>query len=111
MDANSHAITNVYDLRGSLLSTQDGLGAFTSFAYDPVGNTILRTDARNWPTTYTLDALNRTVGTLYLNGTRVTNTFDAAGQQSTMQDLTGITGYTYDLAGRQLESPTRPARP
>ena len=81
---------------------QDGLGAFTSFAYDAVGNTILRTDARNWPATYTLDALNRTVGTLYLAGTRVTNTFDAAGQQTNMQDVTGITGYTYDLAGRQL---------
>ena len=102
IDANSHAISNAYDLRGSVLSTQDSLGAFTSFAYDAVGNTILRTDARNWPSTYTLDALNRTVGTLYLNATRVTNTFDAAGQQSTMQDLTGITGYTYDLAGRQI---------
>jgi RHS repeat-associated protein len=71
-------------------------------AYDPVGNTILRTDARNWPATYTMDALNRTVGTLYLAGTRVTNTFDAAGQQLTMQDVTGITGYAYDLAGRQV---------
>jgi YD repeat-containing protein len=37
-----------------------------------------------------------------VNATRVTNTFDAAGQQLTMQDLTGVTNYSYDLAGRQI---------
>ena len=61
----------------------------------------MRTDSRNWPTTYTLDVLNRTVGQLYLDGTRATNTFDPAGQQLTQQDWLGIRTMGYDLNGRQ----------
>jgi len=67
-----------------------------------VGNTVLRTDARNFATSYTLDALNRTVGQLYPNGTMVTNTFDAAGQQITQQDSTGIRSFSWDQDGRQI---------
>ena len=50
-----------------MYASQDPLSAFTSYQFDSVGNLILRTDARNWPTTYTMDALNRTVGTFYIN--------------------------------------------
>ena len=67
-----------------------------------MGNTVLRTDARNRVTSYTLDALNRTVGTLYVDSTRVTSTFDAAGQPITSQDVTGITSFAFDLDGRQI---------
>lgn len=30
---------------------------FTSYSQDPNGNTVQRVDGRNWPTTYTIDAL------------------------------------------------------
>ncbi len=73
--------------------------AFTSWAYDAVGNATLRTDARSRLTTYTLDSLNRITGQLYIDETRVTNTFDAAEQQLTMQDVSGITNYSYDRQG------------
>ena len=57
---------------------------------------------------HTVDALNRTAHTLYIDATRVTNTWDSAGQQLTMQDVTGVTGYVYDLDGRQIavQNPT-----
>ena len=41
------------------------------------------------------------MGQLYIDGTRVTNTFDAAGQQLTQQDLLGIRSFGYDLDGRK----------
>ncbi len=55
VDANSHRTTSLFNGRGDLLSSQDALAAFTSWQYDGVGNATLRTDARNRPTTYTLD--------------------------------------------------------
>ena len=117
VDANGGRLTSLYDLRGIVYATQDQLGAFTSFSHDAVGNTILRVDARNWPTTYTNDALNRPAQTVYINGTRVTNTSfaltpssrraaqrtrNAAGEQITSQDVTGTTSMGYDLNGRNV---------
>src|ERR1019366_8757853 len=80
----------------------------TSFTRDANGNTILRVDARNWPTSYTADPLNRISGQVYIDGTRVTNTWDSAGQQLTSQDSTGITVYVWDLDGRKTatQNPT-----
>src|SRR5262249_54450551 len=49
----------------------------------------------------TLDALDRTTGALYTDGTRVTYTFDAAGRLLTMQDVTGVASYGYDALARQ----------
>ena len=100
--ANGGITSSLFDQRGLMLASQDPLSAFTSYQFDAVGNTILRTDARNRVTSYTLDALNRTVGTLYVDSTRVTNTFDAAGQPITAQDVTGITSFAFDLDGRQI---------
>lgn len=102
LDANRGRTSSLFDGRGIQYASQDPLGAFTSFQFDPVGNTILRTDARNWPTTYLIDALNRTIGQIYIDSTRVTNTFDAAGQQITSQDVTDITTYTWDLDSRKI---------
>lgn len=100
--ANGGISTSLFDQRGLVTANQDPLGAYTTYQFDAVGNAILRTDARNLVTSYTVDALNRTVGTLYVDSTRVTNTFDAAGQQTTEQDVTGTTSYSYDRDGRQV---------
>jgi RHS repeat-associated protein len=104
VDANGGRSSTTYDPRGLVLSTQDQLGALTSFSQDPNGNTILRVDARNWPATYTIDALNRTVQTQYIDSIRVTNSFDAAGQQIVSADVTGITSYVWDLEGRKVNT-------
>ena len=102
VDANGGRLTSLYDLRGIVYATQDQLGAFTSFSHDAVGNTTLRVDARNWATTYTNDPLNRPAQTVYIDGTRVTNTWNGAGEQTTSQDVTGVTSMGYDLNGRNV---------
>jgi YD repeat-containing protein len=99
LDANCHRTSSLYSGRGDLLATPDALGAFTSGQYDALGNASLRVDARNQRTTDTVDALNRTVGQLCFGGTRVTNSFAGAGQQTTQQDLLGVR--SFGLAGRQ----------
>ena len=108
VDANGGRSTSVFDIRGNVIAEQDQLGAFTSYAFDPGNNTILKVDARNWPTTYTIDAMSRTAQTLYIDSTRVTNTWDSAGQQLTCQDVTGITSLIWDLDGRKTatQNPT-----
>jgi uncharacterized protein RhaS with RHS repeats len=69
---------------------------------------ILKVDARNWPTSYTVDALNRTTQKLYMDGTRVTSTWDSAGQQTVVADYTGITSTVWDLDSRKTatQNPT-----
>ena len=74
INANSHITTTVYDARSSVLAVQDPLGKFVSYSYDPAKNPILRIDSRNWPTTYSFDALNRKSGYIYNNGQRATFT-------------------------------------
>ena len=68
----------------------------------------MRVDARNWPTSYTLDALNRTSGQVYIDGTRVTNTWDSAGQQLTSADSTGLYSFIWDNDSRKIatQNPT-----
>ena len=53
-----------------------------------------------WPTTYTVDALNRAAQTQYIDNTRVTNSWDPAGQPFVNADITGIYSYVWDLDGR-----------
>src|SRR5262249_24988749 len=43
----------------------------------------------------------RIAGQVYIDGTRATNTWDAAGQQLTQQDLLGVRSFGYDLDGRK----------
>ena len=103
VDANGHRTSSLYDLRGSLLATQDAMGFLTSYQYDATGNKVQRTDARNLVTNYAIDPLNRKSGTRYADDTRVTNTWDAAGQPLTTQDVSGIYSYSHDLDGRQTQ--------
>src|ERR1700722_1880905 len=56
----------------------------------------------SWPTSYTVDALNRTANKIFIDGTRVTSTWDSASQQITSQDVTGITSYVWDLDSRKI---------
>ena len=56
------------DPRGNKSVEMDQLGARTSFTYDGNSNTILKVDARSWPITYTIDALNRTAMSAYADG-------------------------------------------
>ncbi|MCX6362496.1 MAG: hypothetical protein NT029_22105 [Armatimonadetes bacterium] len=93
---------NLYDPRGMAYASQDQLGVWTTLQFDATGNLTTRTDGRGWVTSFTVDALNREVGRLCRDGTRVTNSFDAAGRQVAMGDSTGMTTYTLEAAGRQV---------
>ena len=108
VDANDGRRSISYSNRGYVFAEQDQLGFLTSYTQDGNGNTTQRIDARNWPTTYTVDALNRTIQTHYIDGGRVTNSFDAAGQQIISADGTGITTYVWDLNSRRIatQNPT-----
>ncbi len=108
MDANNGRSTVAFDVRGFVSAEQDQLSALTSFTHDANRNLILRVDARNWPTSYTIDALNRTPQTLYVDGTRVTNSWDPAGQQIVSADSTGITSMVWDQNSRKIatQNPT-----
>ena len=44
--ANGGISTSLFDKRGMMVASQDPLSAFTSYQFDAVGNTILRTDAQ-----------------------------------------------------------------
>ena len=96
INAHSHITTTVYDARSSVLAVQDPLGKFVSYTYDPAMNKILRIDSRNWPTTYSFDALNRQSGYIYNSGQRATFTYNHLSLQTGMADWTGLTTMTYD---------------
>ena len=108
VDANSGRSTVGWDVRGLKSYEQDQLGVRISFTHDANENLILRVDARNWPTTYTIDELNRTPQTQYMDGTRVTNSWDRAGQQIVSADSTGITSMVWDQNSRKIatQNPT-----
>ena len=108
VDANNGRSSTVFDVRGLVSVEIDQLNARTSFSHDNNRNTTLRVDARNWPTSYTIDQLNRTAQTQYIDNTRVTNSWDAAGQQIVSADSTGITSYVWDLDSRKTatQNPT-----
>ena len=103
LDGNSHASTSVYDQRGKLIAEQDPLGVFTTYQYDPVGNRVVRVDGRNMLSTFTFDPLNREVGRFYNDSTQATFIYDAASQRLGMQDVSGISSFTYDNLGRITE--------
>jgi YD repeat-containing protein len=58
-------------------------------------------------TTYAFDPLDRVVGRLYPDGSRVTFAFDEVGNRTKMQDRSGLYTYTYDPLG-QLDSLVNP---
>ena len=59
--------------------TNDGNGWSMAYSYDPNGNLVSKTDARNITTTYGYDALNRNTTVSYSDSTpSITHTYDTA---------------------------------
>jgi RHS repeat-associated protein len=133
-DSVNGAVTLAYDNfdRVTQVSTPKGSVAYTyyanglrksmnaasqppvTYAYDP-GNRLTRIEQAAGPAnnnqvqaiSFTYDAADRLVQTVYPNGVTRTNTYDAAGQITLIEykkangSLLGDLGYTYDAAGRR----------
>ena len=72
------------------------------FSYDLAGNMILDTNFNGVIITNQYDALNRLTNQISINGYRVGYTYMPTGQRATMNDLSGLTSYSYDNRDRLL---------
>ena len=112
-DANDH-LTSVTDPRGLQTAySWDGLDdqlqlaspdtGITSRTFDAAGNVASSTDARGNTTTYSYDALNRRTAAAFADGTSAIWQYDqgayAIGRLSMITDVSGSTGYSYDING------------
>ena len=112
----SYQTTSSYDSAGELVSTTAPAtaaapsGATTTSTYDPVGNTLTRTDPNGITTTWTYTPLNATASASYSGSSAhsVTYAYDAHGSKTSMSDATGTSSYLYDPFG-ELTSTTNGA--
>jgi len=116
VSANGNTTTYGYDHLGR--TTVMTLPAVTLFnntttqpvettGYDPDGNAVRQTDANGHTTTSSYDPLGRLVAeTNPVSGTTLMTY--TADELTAQQDPQGnVTGYGYDAAGRQVQTPTR----
>ena len=74
----------------------------TTYAYDPMGNRTVMTNARGYTTTYTYDALNRMSQMQDARGKATLTAYDAVGNRTVLTDANGaVTLYAYDNLNRQ----------
>ena len=109
-DGNLHATSYSYDTAGNLttLTPPSPLGAVTR-TYDTSGRVATMTDGKGQKSTYTYDGDDRISQVLlggattctYTAGTCVTFGYDNNGNRTSMHDVTGTTGYGYDVMNRQ----------
>ena len=110
-DPNSHRTTFVYDNANRLVQSIDPLNHRTTYGYNAASLIVKRIDSNGIPTTYSYDNANRLTARRYPTTTyNVTFTYDAASQETRMQDSTGRTTQIYDADGRVLSiiSPISP---
>ena len=108
-DAKGLATTYTYNGFNELLTQASPDTGATAFTYDAAGNMLTKTDARGVVATYTYDGLNRVITIVYAAyqtdpAETVTYIYDSCingkGRLCAITDKTGITTYSYDLAGR-----------
>jgi len=102
-DALNHTTTYGYDSRDRETTITDALNNVTTMTYDSASDTLTTTNPRGYTTSYSYDAMGRTL-TEQLPGTTTatyTYTYDAAGNQTVVQDPLGnLTTTTYDKLNR-----------
>jgi len=100
-----------YDGAGRVLTSTDGDGYVTRYAYDAFGELISQTRTvtagTTDVTTFAYDARGERIAATEAAGTslarQTTETFDAFGRVATATDAMGhVTSYTYDRLGRQI---------
>jgi YD repeat-containing protein len=74
----------------------------TTYAYDPLGNRTVMTNARGYATTYEYDALNRLSRLQDARGKITEYAYDVVGNRTVLTDANGeVTLYAYDALNRQ----------
>ena len=71
-----------------------------TYSYLSTGPSATKQQPNGDVISYTYDALDRLVTTVYADSTRVTLAYDAVGRTTTMADSTGTATYVYDAANR-----------
>lgn len=103
-DANGNVTSYSYDSVGNLtkITYPSPLGA-VNMTYDALSRMVTRTDGKNQKTTYVYDALDRLTQITYSDNSTITYTFDNDGNNTQLQDNTGMTTFTYDTMNRQTK--------
>jgi YD repeat-containing protein len=105
--------TAVYDAVNRLVAETNGIGVQTAYAYDALGNLVVRTDAANTAdargTSYSYDAANRRIGEVDALGTATRHAYDAADRlvftvRGDGQPEARSTSYGYDAANRLVDT-------
>jgi len=104
-DALNHTTTFGYDSRDRETTTTDALNNVTTMTYDSASDMLTTTNARGYTTSYSYDAMGRTLTEQLPGATTATYTYtyDAAGNQTVVQDPLGnLTTTTYDKLNRAI---------
>lgn len=88
-----------YDRAGRTTRLRRG-GLAASFAYDPAGNRVGRTDFAGATTAYAYDAAGRLTLVSYPDGTASRYDYDALSRLTAATNEAGTVSFTYDAAGR-----------
>jgi RHS repeat-associated protein/uncharacterized repeat protein (TIGR01451 family) len=100
-----------YDDVGNPISTADGLGHLTQFAFDLLDRNISITDADNGVTTFQLDADRRLLAVTDASQNKTSYTYDVLGRETSETDPMGhILLYSYDAVGNQIAEVDRDGR-
>lgn len=92
VDANTHTLTNTYDLLNRLVSTTDAPSHQTQYTYDAASDRVKTLDANGKTITTTFDLLNRPVAITYpAPDAAVSFAYDLIGRQTVMTDSQGST--------------------
>lgn len=92
-----------YDSLNRVIKRTDPLSGLTQFAYDPNGNLLTVTDARNNSLSYTYDNMDRTQSRTDAMLKQTTYLYDNNGNLRQVTDRKGqVTSYTYDALNRMV---------
>lgn len=98
-DAVGQRYEFAYDRAGRPAATRRA-GLSETYAYDPAGNRVRRTDYDGAVTSYSYDALSRLNGVSYPDGTSASYAYDALSRLTAATNEAGTVSLSYDPLGR-----------
>jgi RHS repeat-associated protein len=94
--------TNIYNPWNELICRSNLLGGVERRSYDCLGRLTNSTDAAGLSLTFQYDAAGRLLVRTWPNGTFASNTYSGAFRTGTLDRVGHLTGYSYDVLGREL---------